>query len=60
MRGLSLSIVFKDILHSAFISFSKFISRVQVHDLQDILEVDRNKLEVGMGSVGMGTGKCGV
>ena len=37
----------------------KFISRVQVHDLQDILEVDRNKLEVGMGSVGMGTGKCG-
>ena len=41
------------------ILFSKFISRVQVHDLQDILEVDRNKLEVGMGSVGMGTGKCG-
>ena len=32
--------------------FFKFISRVQVHDLQDILEVDRNKLEVGMGSVG--------
>ena len=30
-----------------------------MHDLQDILEVDRNKLEVGMGSVGMGTGKCG-
>ena len=30
-----------------------------MHDLQDILEVDRNKLEVGMGSVGMGMESVG-